>query len=110
MSSLNPFTYVEKGVRSVGNSLGKAGKAIIQGTANVVGDGVGYLHQGTGTFILIQEMQSKKEDNTQEMLSMQDQKLSETWLQWHQEWLETALMPLKREKVYQKCQRTSQIN
>ena len=53
MSWQNPLKSLEKGIRSVGNSLGQAGKSIISGTANAVGNGVGYLHEGTGIHLFI---------------------------------------------------------
>ena len=53
MSWQNPLKSLEKGIRSVGNSLGQAGKSIISGTANAVGNGVGYLQEGTGINRLI---------------------------------------------------------
>ena len=75
MSWWNPFSYVEKGVKAVGNGIGQAGKCLVQGGANIVGGGVGYLHEGTGNNLLIQEMRSKKVGSTQEMLSTPDTRL-----------------------------------
>ena len=40
----NPLTYVESAVKAVGNGVGQAGKCLVQGGANIVGGGIGYLH------------------------------------------------------------------